>query len=141
MLIAAMILGLIGGISYFIGGTSIITTASWEEIFVTHTGPPWWAISMIPLGFVGTVGGALVYWKPNLGTVLLLLASISAIVIGIVSFGVSFELAHIEFIPPMLSAHPFAGPLLYLPGPLLTLIIATALAFVGIERLKTKSTT
>jgi len=142
MLIAAMILGLIGGITYFIGGISAVTTVSWEELINYHTGPPWWAVSMIPVGLVGTFGAYLAYRKPNAGAVLLLLTSVSAIAIGIASFQRTFELDLDGggFIPPMLSAHPFAGPFIYLPGPILAVIVATALAFVGIDRLKMKST-
>jgi hypothetical protein len=140
MLIAAMILGLIGGITYLIGGISAVTTVSWEELIHEHTGPPWWVVSMIPVGLVATLGAYLAYRKPYVGAVLLLLASVSVMAIGILSFETSFELDAGGFIPPMLSAHPFAGLVSYLPGPILAVIIATALAFVGVERLKMKST-
>jgi hypothetical protein len=140
MLIAAMILGLIGGITYFIGGISAVTSVAWEELIHYHTGPPWWAVSMIPVGLVATLGGYLAYRKPYAGAVLLLLASVAAMAIGIASFQISFELDDVGFVPPMLSVHPFGGSLVLLPGPILAVIIATALAFVGIDRLKMKST-
>jgi hypothetical protein len=129
MLIAAMVLGLIGGVTYFVGGLSAVTTVSWEDIFETHTGPPWWVIALIPIGFVGAVGGLLVCTKTSLGIASLALASVAALATGIASFEQSFELDNTLFAPPILPAHPFAGLAIYLPVPLLALIIATALAY------------
>ena len=126
MLLAAMILGLIGGIQYFIGGTAGTITEHWDHVDNT----PWWVISLIPIGVVGTLGGAVVRWRPSLGGVLLLLAGVSAIVIGLVSFEESFEQDGVLFFPPLVSTHPFA-PLAYLLSPLFALIIGGALALAG----------
>ena len=139
MLLAAMILGIVGGVTYFAGGISAVTSVSWEQIFQTHTGPPWWTVILIPIGLVGLFGGVLVYWKPKAGAILLALASISAMAAGIASFQQSFQISTASFIPPILPAHPFATPLLYLPGPLLALTVGAALAFAAMKRPGIKS--
>jgi hypothetical protein len=127
MLLAAMILGLIGGIQYFIGGTAGTISEQWGYM----NNAPWWVVSLIPIGVVGTLGGAVVRWRPSLGGFLLLLAGVSAIVIGLVSFDESLRQGDVLFSPPMVSTHPFDGPLEYLLSPLFALIIGGALAFAG----------
>lgn len=126
MLLAAMILGLIGGIQYFIGGTAGTITEHWDHMDNT----PWWVISLIPIGVVGTIGGAVVLWRPSLGGVLLLLAGVSAMVIGLVSFDESFGQDGVLLFPAFVSTHPFV-PLAYLLSPLFALIIGGALALAG----------
>jgi len=129
MLIAAMILGLIGGITYFMGGTTLIVAAD---------DPPWWVISLIPIGVVGTIGGAAVLWKPSqsLSAILLLLAGVAAIVVGIVSYEDAVEFESAVFIPPIITFHAFADSFLYHPLAVFALIIAGALAIAG-QRKKT----
>ena len=142
MLLAAMILGIVGGVTYFAGGISAVTSVSWEQIFETHTGPPWWTVILIPIGLVGLFGGVLVYWKPKAGAILLALASVSALAAGIASYQQSSQLVQLEgvsFVPPILPTHPFATPLLYLPGPLLALTVGAALAFAAMKRPGIKS--
>ena len=126
MLLAAMILGLIGGIQYFIGGTAGTITEHWDHM----DNAPWWVISLIPIGVVGTLGGAVVRWRPSLGGVLLLLAGVSAMVIGLVSFDESFGQDGVLLFPAFVSTHPFV-PLAYLLSPLFALIIGGALALAG----------
>ena len=127
MLIAAMILGLIGGISYFIGGTTYI---------VSTDDYPWWGISLIPIGLVGAIGSALVLWKPNqqLSAILLLLACVSAIVVGIISFEEAAVHKSSYLSAPPITTHAFGGFILYQPLPLFALIVGGALAIAGRQR-------
>lgn len=133
MLLAAVILGLIGGISYFIGGAAG-TVAEFEDYMGHPLDTPWWVIPLIPIGVVGTIGGALVRWRPSLAGVLLLLAAASSIVIGIISFDEAISQEGMNFFPPVVTTHPFAGSLGFPPIPLFALIIAGALAFAGRKR-------
>jgi hypothetical protein len=121
MLIAAMILGLIAGVGYFLGGISGIV----------HVGQPWWMIILIPIGVLGTLGGILVLMKSNYAAFLLLLASLLAAVSGVISLD---EAISADFIPPRMPMHPFGGTLYFLSVPMFALIIATALAFFGRQR-------
>ncbi|MFC2017963.1 hypothetical protein ACFLTQ_01500 [Chloroflexota bacterium] len=140
MLIAAMILGLMGGVLYFIAGSGLATVGEDTQLF-NGDSAPWWVISMIPIGIVGIIGGALVLWKPNslvfqrlpLSAVLLLLASVAAFAIGIVSYEEAVEdmFASVLLGIPM---HLFSGNLISSPGPLLALIIAAALNIAGRKR-------
>ena len=124
MLTAAMILGLIGGLAYFIGGgaEAILTHENGESI-------PWWVISLIPIGVIGAIGGAMVRWKPSYAGFLLLLAGVAAIAIGFVSYE-EFVLEYQQYAVP-LPAHPFMCWIFYLPLPLFALIIAGVLALTG----------
>ena len=130
MLIAAMILGLVGGISYFIGGITGLTGIEGST--------PWWNVALIPAGLVGTIGGALPRHKPALAGALLLLAGVSALAVGLSSVdaivGSPSDLSFIQF----LSMHPFVGSAFYLP-PLFALIIGGALALAANKAPATKS--
>jgi len=121
MLIAAMILGLVGGMLYFIGGSTGVLADFWGSTEPT----PWWAVAMVPVGIIGTIGGAMARWKANLAGVTLLLAGVSALAVGIASaeetFGSSSGLSSV------LSMHPFFGSVLYFP-PLIMLIVGGSLA-------------
>lgn len=129
MLIAAMILGLIGGVSYFIGGTGLTVS---DVDFMPWDDTPWWVISMIPIGIVGTIGAMSVLWKQSLAAVLLLMAGASAIAIGIVAYDdVPEMMPYIYLGMPM---HPFGGSLFYSAVPLFSLIIAAALTIAGRKR-------
>ena len=120
MLIAAMVLGLIGGITYFVGGGA-------GAIGYSSTGAtPWWIIALIPIGAVGIIGAALVRVKPSLAGSILLLAGAAAISVGFASFEDAANNGRL-FVGP-LPVHAFAGPTGWLPVPLLALIIAGALA-------------
>ena len=119
MLIAAMILGLVGGMSYFIGGC----TGALADIWGNTEPTPWWAIAMIPVGVIGTIGGAMARWKASLAGVTLLLAGVSALAVGIASAEESF--ASSSGVP--LAMHPFIGSILYFP-PLIMLIVGGSLA-------------
>jgi hypothetical protein len=134
MLLAAMILGLIGGLSYALGGASALTSVPWEEVVVYHTGPPWWVVTMIPIGVVGAVGGALVYWKPKHGAALLFLAASGAILTGLLAMQESFELERQTYTPGILPMHPFSGPIVAFPVPLFAHVIALALAVAFIRK-------
>jgi len=124
MLIVAMVLGLIGGITYFVGGGAgsidpgIIVTGA--------TSAPWWVIALIPIGVVAVIGAALVRINPGLGGSILLLAGAAAISVGFASFEDAANNGRLVLGP--LSVHTFAGPTGWLPVPLLALIIAGALA-------------
>ena len=130
MLIAAMVLGLIGGITYFVGGGMGA---------IVHTGydsAQWWVIALIAIGAVAIIGAALVRVNPGMGGRILLLAGAAAISVGFASY----ETASAS--QPSLSLwfpeHPFAGPFIYLPVPLLSLIIGGALALAAGKRSDTK---
>jgi hypothetical protein len=128
MLVAAMILGLIGGITYFVGGGA--GTIAWTA----DGSAPWWVISLIPIGVVGAMGAAMARTKPILAGVIMLLAAAGALGIGFASFADYADRQSIAgglpsaYLSILLPTHAFAGTLLYVPFPLLTLIIGGMLA-------------
>jgi hypothetical protein len=124
MLIAAMILGLIGGITYFVGGC--VGVIGWEDGTA-----PWWMIMLVVIGPVGAMGAAMARTKPSLAGMVMLVAAAAALGVGLASYSdfqshfgntlnVSPELA--------LPVHPFMGSLFSIPVPLLTLVIGGMLA-------------
>lgn len=124
MLVAAMILGLIGGTAYFVGGGA-------GSIALGNGDAPWWVIALIPIGAAGVMGGALVRVNPGFAGVVMLLAAAAAISVGFASYEEAVDMVtHNNFLMPanMLPQHPFAGPLIYLPVPLLSLVVGGALA-------------
>ncbi len=131
MLIAAMILGLIGGISYFIGGIT--------GLIGVPPPTPWWSVALIPIGLVGTIGGALPRCKPTLAGACLILAGVSALGVGLASaeeiFGWTRDFPSLF---AYLSLHPLMGSLLYVPS-LFALIIGGALALAANKGLDRKS--
>jgi len=127
MLIAAMILGLIGGITYFVGGCT--GTISW-----TDGTAPWWVVSLIPIGAVGAMGAAMARTKPVVAGVVMLIAAVSAMGIGFASLpdfvarqGTAGGLPS-EYFTVLVPAHALSGNLLVAPFSLLTLIIGGMLA-------------
>ena len=123
MLIAAMILGLIGGITYFVGGGA--GAVSWGEGTA-----PWWMLSLIPIGVFGAMGGMVARTKPSLGGIAMLLAAAGAMGVGFASYNEYAgdpSLSH-QFVSVILPVHPFMGSLVYAPVPLLTLVIGGVLA-------------
>ncbi len=133
MLLIAMILGLIGGLSYALGGASALTSVAWEEVVVYHTGPPWWVVTLIPIGLVGATGGALVYWRPNIGAALLFLAIFGAVLTGLMAMQDSYEVEG-QFLGQILPMHPFAGPLMIFPVPIFALVTALALTMAFLRK-------
>jgi hypothetical protein len=121
MLIAAMILGLIGGVTYFVGGGagSIILGTGGDSA-------PWWVISLIPIGALGAMGGALARTKPMVAGTVMLLAAVGAMGVGFASCEAAMEYKAIDEI--LNTIHPFGGPLLFAQVPLLSLIIGGMLA-------------
>ena len=131
MLIAAMVLGLIGGITYFVGGGMGA---------IVHTGydsAQWWVIALIAIGAVAIIGAALVRVNPGLGGSILLLAGAAAISVGFASYKDTASVSQLN-LSLMFPEHPFAGPFIYLPVPLLSLIIGGALALAAGKRSDTK---
>lgn len=123
MLIAAMILGLIGGITYFVGGGA--GTVAWSG----DGSAPWWVVSLIPIGVVGAMGGAMARTKPTIAGMVMLLAAAGALGVGFASFGrYASDQITSGYMSLVLPTHPFAGSLLYAPVPLLALIIGGMLA-------------
>jgi hypothetical protein len=121
MLIAAMVLGLIGGITYFVGGGMGA---------IVHTGADsaqWWVIALIVIGAVAIIGAALVRMNPGLGGSILLLAGAAAISVGFASYKEAVSVSQLNF-SLVFPEHPFAGPFIYLPVPLLSLVVGGALA-------------
>lgn len=121
MLVAAMILGLIGGISYFVGGGA--GAISWAD-----GSTPWWVIALIPIGAIGALGAAMVRANPGVGGSIMLLTGAAAIAVGFASYDEAFEARTFLQNLPSIPTHPFIGPAIYLPVPLLSLIIGGALA-------------
>lgn len=124
MLIAAMILGLIGGITYFVGGC--VGVIGWEDGTA-----PWWMIMLVVIGPVGAMGAAMARTKPQLAGMIMLLAAAAALGVGLASYS-DFQ-AHfgntLNVSPELaLPAHPFMGSLFSVPVPLLTLVIGGMLA-------------
>jgi hypothetical protein len=134
MLLIAMILGLVGGLSYALGGASALTSVPWEEVVVYHTGPPWWVVTLIPIGLVGAAGGALVYWRPKIGAALLFLAVFGAVLTGLMAMQESYELDGQVYGTQILPMHPFGGPFLVFPVPLFALVTAIALAMAFLRK-------
>ncbi|MBN2098621.1 MAG: hypothetical protein JW753_03390 [Dehalococcoidia bacterium] len=123
MLIAAMVLGLIGGISYFVGGGA--GAIGWGG----DGGAPWWVISLVPIGVLGAMGAALVRTKPTWAGVIMLLAAAGALGVGFASTEqYATEIYASGEIVRLVPAHAFAGSMLAVPFPLLTLIIGGVLA-------------
>lgn len=123
MLIAAMILGLIGGVSYFVGGGA--AAVSWGA-----DGAPWYVFALLPIGVLGAMGGMVARTKPTLGGIILLLAAAAAMGVGFASYedyNSDPTISH-QFASITLPIHPFLGSLVYAPVPLLTLIIGGVLA-------------
>lgn len=127
MLIAAMILGLVGGILYFVGGATGVIVDAWEEA------ASWWAIALIPIGLIGFIGGALARTRADLAAIFMLLAGLSALVVGLYSaqdaFGGSGLGAGYLSVHPLMSSSPFFIP------PLVLLIVGGALALTAKRRL------
>ena len=121
MLIAAMILGLIGGITYFVGGGvgSIVLGEGTDSA-------PWWVVSLIPIGVVGAMGGAIARTRPNVAGLVMLLAAVGAMGVGFASCEAAMEYKAIDEV--LNTIHPFGGPLLFAQIPLLSLIIGGMLA-------------
>ncbi len=125
MLVAAMILGLIGGITYFVGGcTGVI---NWEAGTA-----PWWMIMLVVIGPVGAMGASMARTKPSLAGVVMLLAAAVALGVGLASYDdVQSQFEYFWLNPSSayaLPVHPLMGSLLGLPVPLLTLVIGGMLA-------------
>jgi hypothetical protein len=123
MLIAAMILGLIGGVTYFVGGGA--GAVSWGEGTA-----PWWMLSLIPIGVLGAMGAMLSRTKPSLGGIIMLLAAAGALGVGFASYNAydTYVTDRVLSRDLLLPVHPFMGALLYAPVPLLTLVIGGVLA-------------
>jgi len=122
MLIAAMILGLVGGLCYFIGGSAGVVADVGGGLDPT----PWWAVALVPIGVIGTLGGAMVRWRSSMGGMLMLLAGVSALAVGIASAEELLESQGSAFLV-LVSVHPFIGSVFYIP-PLIALIVGGALA-------------
>jgi hypothetical protein len=123
MLIAAMVLGLIGGVTYFVGGC--VGVIDWGEGTA-----PWWMISLIVIGAVGAMGGPIARTKPSIAGAIMLIAAAAALCVGIASWGaydeyVADSVLSRDIVLPM---HPLMGSIIYAPVPLLTLIIGGVLA-------------
>ena len=128
MLLAAMILGLIGGITYFVGGgAAVIEPGAGVNPALGIDSVQWWMIALIVIGAVGVLGGALVRVNPGLAGTILLLAGAAAISVGFASYEEAAEAGPLS-LALMFPTHPFAGPLVYLPVPLISLVVAGALA-------------
>ena len=122
MLIAAMILGLIGGISYFVGGGAGVV--SWGAGTA-----PWYMISLIPIGVLGAMGGMVARTKPSMGGIIMLVTAAAAMGVGFASFAkYSSDQINSTYMSLVLPTHPFAGSIISAPVPLLCLVVGGALA-------------
>lgn len=122
MLIAAMVLGLIGGITYFVGGcTGVIV---WEDGTA-----PWWMILLVVIGPVGAMGAAMARTKPSMAGLVMLLAAAVAMGVGLASYTDFVETVGDPGLADLaLPVHPFMGAALGLPVPLLGLVVGGMLA-------------
>ncbi len=123
MLIAAMVLGIIGGITYFVGGGA--GAIGWQG----DGNAPWWVISLMPIGVLGVMGAMLVRIRPNIAGYVMLLAAVGAMGVGFASFE-EYATEHVAqgYVVSVLPTHAFAGSIVYFPIPLLALIIGGVLA-------------
>lgn len=124
MLIAAMVLGLIGGMTYFVGGCAGVI--AWPDGTA-----PWWMIMLVVIGPVGAMGAAMSRTRPAMAGVVMLLAAAVALGVGLASytdFQESAARVMVASIETALPVHPFIGSLAGLPVPLLTLVIGGMLA-------------
>ena len=122
MLIAAMILGLVGGVTYFVGGGA--GAVAWSQGTA-----PWWMLSLIPIGVVGAMGGMVARTKPSMGGIIMLVTAAAAMGVGFASFAkYSSDQINSTYMSLVLPTHPFAGSLIYAPVPLLCLVVGGALA-------------
>ncbi len=124
MLIAAMVLGLIGGVAYFVGGC--VGVIGWEDGTA-----PWWMIMLVVIGPVGAMGGAMARTKPQMAGAVMLLAAAAALGVGLASYSdfTSRFAGWVSSSPELaLPVHPFMGSLWSLPVPLLTLVVGGMLA-------------
>ena len=127
MLIAAMVLGLIGGITYFLGGCT--GTVSWGEGTA-----PWWVISLIPIGAVGAMGAAMARTKPMTAGALMLLAAAAAMGVGFASIPDYISRSDTaggiptNYLAVLVPAHALGSRIEAVPYSLLTLIIGGMLA-------------
>jgi hypothetical protein len=127
MLIAAMILGLIGGITYFVGGCT--GTISWGEGTA-----PWWVISLIPIGAVGAMGAAMAKTKPMMAGAIMMLAAAAAMGVGFASLPDYISRADTtggipsNYLAVLVPAHALGSRIEAVPYSLLTLIIGGMLA-------------
>jgi hypothetical protein len=71
--------------------------------------------------------------NPGLGGGILLLAGAAAISVGFASYKETASMSQIN-LALMFPEHPFAGPVIYFPVPLLSLIIGGALALAAGKR-------
>lgn len=126
MLVAAMILGLIGGITYFVGGC--VGIISWPE--TVSEVAPWWMILTMLVGAVGAMGAAMARTKPTVAGAVMLLSAAVALGVGIASYNSydGYVADRILSRDIQLPVHPFMGYALYIPVPLLTLILGGMLA-------------
>ncbi|MBM4461967.1 MAG: hypothetical protein FJ012_01355 [Chloroflexi bacterium] len=82
MLIAAMVLGLLVGVGEFLGGLGYLAAIA-ADSGVIH----WWAVALVPIGLVATLGGVLALSRPGMAAILLLSSCVANAVVGLVSIG------------------------------------------------------
>lgn len=123
MLIAAMVLGLIGGFTYFVGGCAGVI--AWEGGTA-----PWWMILLVVIGPVGAMGAAMARTRPSMAGGVMLAAAAAALVVGLASYDDFLEKTGTmsSAFDGALPLHPFMGAVFGLPVPLLTLVIGGMLA-------------
>ena len=94
MRIAALILGILGGIAGIIGGISVlfiggVGTAFELEGAATLTGL---GFAAIPLGILGIVGGALALGKPKAAGIIMLISAVGGVIAISAGYIVAFIL-------------------------------------------------
>lgn len=135
MLVAAMVLGLYGGLSYFVGGGTAVVADLWGST-------PWWAVAMIPIGVIGALGGAMARSSPSLAGIVLLLAGVSALAVGFASAEEASQSgAAASSLLSYLPIHPLMGSFLFNLPALIPLIIGGCLALAAARTAETNSAT
>lgn len=97
----------------------------------------WWAIALIPIGLVGFIGGTLARTRADLAAIFMLLAGLSALVVGLYSAEDAFEGS--GFAAGYLSLHPLMSSSPFFIPPLVLLIVGGALALAAKKAPDTKS--
>lgn len=94
MRIAALILGILGGIAGILGGGFAVTVGGLGQVFnaeganlVTNLG-----VAAIPAGIVGIIGGALALAKPKLAGILMFVSAVAGLVLVSAAYLIAFIL-------------------------------------------------
>jgi hypothetical protein len=106
MLITAMVLGILVGVTEFLSGLGYLAAIAADSGAIY-----WWAVALVPIGLVATLGGVSALSRPGIAAILLLSSCFANAVVGLVSIALD----------------EIGGSLLLMPAVLLALAGALAL--------------